>query len=273
MLRIGEFSALSQVSIKTLRHYDDRGLLRPLHVDPDSGYRYYSAGQLAQLNRILALRDLGLSLEQIASALEAGVTAEALRGMLILRRVDQQDRVRDEMETLCRVDARLRLIELEGKMATEVILKHVPAQWIASLREPISAYRHIGSLIGKAQGLLGPLSRHAPRVVLVHEEDFKDEDIDAEAGVYLPDTTTAAAPLQVYQLPPAQVAAAVHQGPFNRIAEAYESLLRWIDANGYHKCGPTRELFLHVSTPVTREDTSNVTEIQVPVQKTGGPPR
>jgi effector-binding domain-containing protein len=187
--------------------------------------------------------------------------------MLLLRRIDQENRVRDEVETLARVNARLHLIELEGKMATEVALKHVPAQWIASLREPIPAYRLIGSLIGKAHSLLGPLNRHGPKLVLIHEEDFKDEDIDAEAGVCLPNTTSVPPPLRIYQLPPAEVASAVHHGPFNRIAEAYASLLRWIDANGYHKNGPTRELFLHVGAPVTRDDPSNVTEIQVPVQK------
>jgi len=267
MLRIGEFSALTQVSIKTLRHYDEVGLLKPLYVDPHSGYRYYSASQMAQLNRILALRDLDLSLEQIASLLKEGVSADALRGMLTLRQIDLENRVREETETLCRVKARLRLIELEGKAATEVVLREVPLQWIASLREPIPAYRQVGALIGKAQSLLGPLNRHGPKVVLVHEEDFKDEDIDAEAGVYLPDSTSVPSPLRVYQLQPALVATAVHHGPFNRIAEAYESLLRWIDANGYHKKGPTRELFLHVAVPVTREDASNVTEIQVPVEK------
>lgn len=267
MLRIGEFSALSQVSINTLRHYDEVGLLKPLHVDPHSGYRHYAASQIAQLNRILALRDLGLSLAQITSVLKEGVSTDVLRGMLILRQIDQQNRVRDETETLCRVKARLRLIELEGKTATEVVLKAVPLQWIATLREPIPAYRHIGTLIGKAQSLLGPLNRHGPKLVLIHEADFMDEDIDAEAGTYLPDATSVSPPLRAYQLPPALVATAVHHGPFNRIAEAYESLLRWIDANGYHKKGPTRELFLHVSTPVSREDRSNVTEIQVPVEK------
>ena len=67
MLKIGDFSSLSQVSIKTLRYYDERGLLSPVHVDPETGYRYYSASQLSQLHRILALKDFGFSLEQIAT--------------------------------------------------------------------------------------------------------------------------------------------------------------------------------------------------------------
>jgi DNA-binding transcriptional MerR regulator len=86
MLKIGDFSSLAQVSIKTLRYYDERGLLSPAHVDPETGYRYYSASQLSRLHHILALKDFGFSLEQIATCLEEKVTAEQMRGMLVLRR-------------------------------------------------------------------------------------------------------------------------------------------------------------------------------------------
>jgi DNA-binding transcriptional MerR regulator len=75
MLKIGDFSSLARVSIKTLRYYDERELLSPTHVDPETGYRYYSASQLPRLHRILALRDLGFSLEQIATCLQEQVTA------------------------------------------------------------------------------------------------------------------------------------------------------------------------------------------------------
>src|SRR5438874_479197 len=157
MLKIGEFSALSQVSIKTLRYYDEVGLFRPVEVDRGSGYRYYSVSQLTQLHRILALKDLGLSLEQIDRALAEGISVDALRGMLLLRKAEQEDRVRDETETLNRVKARLRLIELDGQMTTDVILKQLPQQWVVSLRETIPEYRAIGALIGKLFGFLGPL--------------------------------------------------------------------------------------------------------------------
>jgi effector-binding domain-containing protein len=68
-------------------------------------------------------------------------------------------------------------------------------------------------------------------------------------------------------LPAAIVASVVHHGAFNRVAEAYGDLLRWIEANGYGPCGPPREIFLHVETPASRDDERNVTEIQVPVAK------
>jgi DNA-binding transcriptional MerR regulator len=66
MFKIGDFSKISQVSIRSLRHYDEIGLFKPAHTDPFTGYRYYSADQLPRLNRIIALRTLGLSLEEIA---------------------------------------------------------------------------------------------------------------------------------------------------------------------------------------------------------------
>jgi DNA-binding transcriptional MerR regulator len=90
MIKIGDFSKLSLVSIKTLRYYDEMGLLKPVHVDQFTGYRYYSADQLSRLHRILALKDLGFSLEQIARVLNEGVSAEQLRGMLRLRQAEAQ---------------------------------------------------------------------------------------------------------------------------------------------------------------------------------------
>ena len=153
-------------------------------------------------------------------------------------------------------------------LTTDVVLKQLPPRWIVSLRESIPEYRAIGGLIGKLFGLLGPLGCEGTGMVLVHDEEFREQDIDAEAGICLKDAIKAPEPLRVYQLAAVNAASAIHHGPFNRVGETYETLLRWIEENGYHKAGPTRELFLHVSIPVTREDPSNVTEIQVPLEKT-----
>ena len=114
MFKIGEFSALTRVSVKTLRYYDELGLLRPIRIDPESGYRFYSASQLTRLHRILALKDLGFPLGRIAPALDQGVSADALRGMLMLRQVEQEERLRQEGERLARLKALLRLIDQEA---------------------------------------------------------------------------------------------------------------------------------------------------------------
>ena len=86
MFRIGEFSQMAQVTIRTLRHYDELGLLKPVHIDRFTDYRYYTIEQLLQLNRILVLKDLGFSLEQIARSLKDDVSKEnvSLRSPCVL---------------------------------------------------------------------------------------------------------------------------------------------------------------------------------------------
>src|SRR5688500_12216183 len=108
MIKIGEFSKLVQVPVPTLRYYDQVGLLKPSEVDRFTGYRYYSASQLPRLHRILALKGLGFSLEQIAAVLEAGLTPEEMRGMLRLRHAQISQQLSDMENQLVEVEARLR---------------------------------------------------------------------------------------------------------------------------------------------------------------------
>src|SRR5579875_1446910 len=125
MLNIGEFARLGQVSPRMLRHYDRLGLLRPDRVDPDTGYRSYGVQQLVRLHRLLALRDLGFTLEQIRGLLEGEATAEELRGMLRLRRAELEQNVMDEQNRLRRVEAHLRAIEGSNAVNTQdVVVKH-----------------------------------------------------------------------------------------------------------------------------------------------------
>jgi effector-binding domain-containing protein len=187
--------------------------------------------------------------------------------MLLLRSVEQERQVNEETERLNRLKALIHLIDKEGRMSSDVIMKEVEPQWIVSLRENIPAYRVVGQLIGRLYGLLGPLGGEGMGVGLLHDPEYKEQDVDVEAGVYVKLRVEAQAPLRCYQLPAVTVASVVHHGAFNRIGEAYTDLLRWIEANCYHPGGPTRELFLHVSQPVNRDDSSNVTEIQVPVRE------
>ena len=115
MLKIGDFSRLGQVSVRTLHHYDQRGLLKPAEIDDGSGYRFYSVDQLPRLNRILALKDLGFSLDQIGHLVEGNFPAERLRGMLTLKQAEIERQLTEGRARLARVEARLRQIENEGE--------------------------------------------------------------------------------------------------------------------------------------------------------------
>ncbi len=149
MIKIGDFARLSQVSIVTLRHYDELGLLTPISVDPFTGYRYYAVEQLPRLNRILALKDLGFSLEQIKSALTDDLTPEQLRGMLKLKRAEVEQQLAHDQERLARIEARLRQIEQEATMPDyDVVLKIAPSQLVAARRVTIPTNDQVPAYLG-----------------------------------------------------------------------------------------------------------------------------
>src|SRR3990172_2087458 len=129
MFRIGEFSKFSRVSVRMLRHYDQLGLLKPSHIDTVTNYRYYSADQLPRLNRILALRDLGFSLEQIADMLDEDLTSEQLLGMFKLKRAETEQEMQEEQARLARLEARIyQLSGKEDRAMYDVILRDAGAQ-------------------------------------------------------------------------------------------------------------------------------------------------
>ena len=136
---------------------NDRGLLEPAAVDSQSGYRYYLADQLPRINRILALKDLGLSLEEIGEVLDEQLTAAELRGMLRLKQAEIGRRVAEEQHRLDRVAARLRLIEKEGTMPTqEIVLKTVDTVLGLGTRDTVGGTNGISEFIGDVfAGVMG----------------------------------------------------------------------------------------------------------------------
>ena len=135
MLRVGDFSKLAHVTVKTLRHYDDLGLLRPVWTDRYTGYRYYALDQLPRLNRILALKDMGFSLAQVRQLLDGSLPPDELRRLFVQKQRELAEQVRAEQERLARVDQRIHQIELEGRLPLQdVTLKAIPALRTASLR-------------------------------------------------------------------------------------------------------------------------------------------
>jgi effector-binding domain-containing protein len=271
MFKIGDFSKLGQVSVKTLRYYDELGLLKPVSVDRFTGYRYYSADQLPRLNRILALKDLGLALEEIGALLSDDLPAAQLRGMWRLKQIEARERVREDQERLARVEARLRQIEEEGKMPTyEVVVKKIPALRVASVRGIIPTYSQQAQLWGELEGHLGQngVRPSGPCLALYHDAEFKEHDVDAEVCEPISASLRANDRVKVYDLPAVEtMAVVVHKGAFTALSQAYNAVMQWIQANGYRICGPSREIYVHTSEPVRQDDPSYVTEIQIPVEK------
>jgi DNA-binding transcriptional MerR regulator len=129
MFKIGEFSKIAQVSGRLLRYYDEIGLLKPEHTDPWTGYRYYTAGQLPRLNRILALKELGLSLDHIQRLLDSAIGADEIRSMYLERKAQLEQSLRDELARLRSVQLRLDQLERQGAdWMPDVVIKRAPAQ-------------------------------------------------------------------------------------------------------------------------------------------------
>ena len=126
MLKIGEFSRLSQVTIRTLRHYDDLGLLKPDYIDQITNYRFYTVEQLPRIHRIIALKELGLSLEQIGSMLDEDLPASQIRGMLRLKQAEIQQGVREAQRQIEMIEFHLRMIEAEDKFPDlDIVIKNL----------------------------------------------------------------------------------------------------------------------------------------------------
>lgn len=255
--------------VKTLRYYDEMGLLKPVEVDRFTGYRYYSLDQLTRLNRILALKDLGFTLDQISRLLNQDLPISELRGMLKMRREELRQHVQEEMSRLERVEARLKQIEQETSMADyDIVLKKVDPVWVAGLRDIIPSYPEQGHLWDRLETYLSQngITPSGACLTLYHSEE---PEIDAEVCEPLSNPFQASGPFLVHQLPPVEhMASVIHHGPFVSLPEAYSAILRWIETNGYRCTGPVREIYLEPpATPGSQTDPNTVTEIQFQVEK------
>jgi effector-binding domain-containing protein len=272
MIRIGDFSKLSQVPVKTLRYYDEVGLLEPAQVDASTGYRYYSYDQLARLNRILALKDLGFSLAEVYRLLEEGLSAEAIRGMLKLRQAEIRQHMQEESDRFARVEARLKHIEREDSMSEyDVVIKKIDSLKVASVRGVVPTPPDQGRLWQQLERYLAiqNIKPSGPCFSLYHDEEYKEQDWDIEVCEPIQADLDATEQVKVYGLPAVEsMACVIHHGPFVTIGEAYDAALRWIGENGFHVSGPAREVYLREADHGSQEDPETVTEVQFPVAKT-----
>ncbi|MFJ9693177.1 MerR family transcriptional regulator [Kitasatospora sp. NPDC101183] len=272
MLNIGDFANHGRVSVRMLRHYDAIGLLRPARVDPASGYRSYEAAQLARLNRVIALKELGFTLQQVRAVLDEQVDAAELRGMLRLRKAELAAAIAADEQRLGRVEARLRTIESEGNMSEhDVVVKPVPSVRVAQLAGVAASYEP-----KDVDLVVGPLFEELCRRVaeagieetgpsVARYEDVPNGDGSVLVRVCLqvgPSVKPGPYGFDVLDLPPIEQAATiVHHGSMDDSVGSFQALARFIEAAGYRSAGYARERYLE-----TPEDTSKwVVELQEPV--------
>src|SRR5215475_1551940 len=244
MFRIGVFSKLAQVSVKALRFYDEVGLIKPTYVDRDTGYRYYSATLLPRLNRILAFKKLGLSLEEIIHLLEGDLPVDRVRESLQNRRAELSRRIERERAQLADVESWLAQIERAGRVPEyEVTIKRIEPQLVASVRDTLSSYADADELFDELQSNFKQRGAPLERGAIWHTCANRRRSIDCEAIVFLREPARGKGRAQVYELPGASVACVIHQGSDETCERAYVAARSWIESHGHAIAGPNRELY------------------------------
>jgi DNA-binding transcriptional MerR regulator len=276
MYGIGMVARLAQVSVRTLRHYDDLGLLEPASVDPVTGYRRYTPDQLHRLHRVLVLRDLGVPLPEIAQLLDEDVSIEQMRGILRLRQAEARARLAVQTEQLRRVELRLAQLE-EAKVAPyEVIVKRLEPMRVVALSEDLTGYDAIGETAGRLYPRLhealakrgvtfGGLS-----LACYDESGNEERPVRLTTALPLPDGVTIDGDgFETLELDAVERAATtVVRGAPEQFHDAFRALHEWADKAGAPATCLERELYIDCDGP---PDTW-VTELQVllePVPEVG----
>lgn len=275
MFKIGDFSKICQVSIKALRHWDEVGLLKPAHIDPETRYRYYSIEQLATVNRIQAYRGMGFPLAEISRLLADNLTANEIRALLHDKQEDIRRQIEQSQAMLTLINARLQQIDTEGQRPTvDVVLKSTTVQRAALMRECTPNLKTLVKLLVDAQTVLTQHQAQVPGPLfgIFHNEGYELEQIDFELGFPVNEDTQGrillaeGRELMIQEMPAVPLLAClIHQGAWNSLSSGYANLGRWLDYNNYQIVGPGREVFHNIGQPPDHLET--ITEIQFPVAR------
>jgi DNA-binding transcriptional MerR regulator len=251
-LKIGEFARLGQVTVQTLRYYADLGLLRPGEVDPFTGYRYYLLDQLPVLHRILALKDLGLPLDQIKRMLHDNITPEEMRRILALKQDEIRTQVQNSLDQLERIN--------------EINIKHVDAFPVASVTGEVPDYRDVTPLWMQLGERIQneSLDVRPPYLTLCHgtEPMIKLEVCSPLAG------TLPTSPAGLVRILPEvkTMVFTTHRGSYNGLIDGFTALWQWISDHGFKITSPDREIYLRLPAEGQYDtDPDSLTELQIPV--------
>ena len=270
MLKIGEFSKLSRISIRMLRHYDEIGLLTPETIDPFTGYRYYSEAQLFTAGRINVLKDMGFKLCNASEMLGRWEDRTLLEQHLLDQRQSARLQAEEAARRLRLLDTALERLRKDEPMKYDVTVKTIPERQVASVRKIIPCYEREGELWNILMSETFPLHVQDGDPVLCyatfHDTEYKETDVDVEVqktvrGKY-PDTEH----VKFRTMPKVLVASAVCKGSYDQMDEVNATVASWVEANGYAFDGPMFNIY-HVSPHETNDPDEFVTEVCYPVRK------
>ena len=271
MLKIGDFSKLSRISVRMLRHYDELGLLVPQSTDPFTGYRYYTAEQLIPAGRIRALREMGFGLAAIGEMLHCGGDPQALVGYLAAHRAALQAEADTVARRMLLLDTAMeQLRKDETAMNYNVSLKTLPERHVASVRMVLPQYSEEGrlwhTLLTETAGL--GLADGEPNIAcaIFHDKEYKDRDVDVEIQKTVRECRPDTGHVRFKTEAAVQFASCVYRGGYDQITAVNAAVAAWVQGNGYAFDGPMFNIY-HVGPNNTADPNEYVTEVCCPVRK------
>jgi len=271
MIRIGDFSKLSKVSIRMLRHYNEIGLLAPVYVDEATAYRYYGAEQLSTVNRIQVLKEMGFSLATIKEILVTYHDADSLRNYLRVQLSQMKQEAEIMEKRLLLLENTLNRIGVDDKyMNYTVTIKEIPQRYVASLRKIIPSYNDESILWGqmgeetKAQNL--QMANPSYSLAVFHDEGYKESDVDVEIQVAVAGTYSDTDNVRFKTVEAIAVASAVVNGGYDQLTPVNEAIATWVTDNNYD-FNSAMFCIYHVSPGNDPNPENWVTEICYPVSK------
>ena len=264
LYKIGMFAAMNHITVKTLRFYEEQGLLMPALIHPETGYRYYTLSQMAVLHQITALKQAGFTLEEIAH-IHTGADEEAV---LLKKKAELLAKIADLTRQIAVVDGYLS--KQKNDLSAPVLIKTIPETTVAFMRIRLESYDclfermpEMGKLMEKA-GCECALPEYC--FTAYPEAGYKDADILADICESVVAAKKENGDLRFKTLPEIQAACVFHKGSYRSFSESYETVLRYIEENGYEIAGEIRESYID---GVWNKDDERqwLSEIQVPVRK------
>lgn len=270
MFKIGEFSKLTQVSIRMLRYYDETGLLKPMEIDKFTNYRLYAAEQIPTLNKIIFLRDLGFNISDIALALNQW-DDEFIVSLLDNKRLEIENRMKSEQDKLSKIELAKRDIQQE-KIAIHynVSIKSIPSYQVFSLKRVVSDYYAEGLLWKEMAEFTNKnniiISDHT--FTIYHDPDYKETNVDIEicAPVARMGKDTSGFTYRNTEPVPIMACTMVY-GIFENIAGAYLGFASWLQEHSQYIMGEHSRQIVHRGPWNEESPDSYLTEIQIPLEK------
>ena len=267
MLKIGEFSKLSRVSIRMLRHYDDIGLLKPAEIDDLTGYRYYHEEQLFTIGRITSLKDMGFALADIIKILESYDDKEKMDAFLSEKQKELSKLSKETEYKLMLLETARKRLRKEQKMSFDVTVKTIPERYAATVHMVVPHYEDEGMAWNMMGECKEPLIPADPCYAIAEflDDEFKEENVEIVVSMAVKGKYQDTEHVKFKTLPAVKVASCIIKGNYDQMGEAYATVASWIKANGHKMNGPMFNIY-HVGPAQTKNPEEYVTEACFPIE-------